>query len=204
MKIENYQAKDSLLSGPAGGVVGAAFVGDLINKDKLITFDMGGTSTDVSRFHKSFDYKYELEIVQDEWENLVMELDNVIVIVAIDQRVALASLAQHYEELAKHHLLDAHDIARDYLAKVIHIPIVLEQPSATDIEHYLTNHLWKNNDESEVETNSEKDGTDNLGLDLESESNSVESTDDVESNQRSYRSRGYLPCQYVLYLPFEA
>jgi GTPase SAR1 family protein len=73
---------------------------------------------------------------------LVMELDNVVVIVAIDQRVALASLAKHYEPLEKHHLLDAHDIARDYLAKVIHIPIVLEQPSENDIDHYLTNNLW--------------------------------------------------------------
>lgn len=62
MRTENYEAKDSLLSGPAGGVVGAAFIGDIIGQDKLITFDMGGTSTDVSRFHKAFDYKYELEI----------------------------------------------------------------------------------------------------------------------------------------------
>lgn len=62
MRTENYEAKDSLLSGPAGGVVGAAFIGELIDQDKLITFDMGGTSTDVSRFHKAFDYKYELEI----------------------------------------------------------------------------------------------------------------------------------------------
>lgn len=62
MRTENYEAKDSLLSGPAGGVVGAAYIGDLIGSDKLITFDMGGTSTDVSRFHKNFDYKYELEI----------------------------------------------------------------------------------------------------------------------------------------------
>ena len=98
---------------------------------------------------------------------LVMELDNVVVIIAIDQRVALASLAKHYEPLEKHHLLDAHEIARDYLAKVIHIPIVLEQPSENDIEHYLTNHLWKN------------DGTDqsdqNPKLDL------AEATDEVNS-----------------------
>jgi hypothetical protein len=73
---------------------------------------------------------------------LVMELDNVIVIVAVDQRVVLASLAKHYEDLEKHHLLDAHEIARDYLAKVIHIPIVLEQPSETDISGYISNNLW--------------------------------------------------------------
>ena len=62
MRTGSYEAKDSLLSGPAGGVVGAAYIGDLIGSDKLITFDMGGTSTDVSRFYKAFDYKYELEI----------------------------------------------------------------------------------------------------------------------------------------------
>ncbi|MFH1000634.1 MAG: hydantoinase/oxoprolinase family protein, partial [Bacteroidota bacterium] len=62
MRTENFEAKDSLLSGPAGGVVGAAYIGELIGKQKLITFDMGGTSTDVSRFHKNFDYKFELEI----------------------------------------------------------------------------------------------------------------------------------------------
>ncbi|MBN1651811.1 MAG: hydantoinase B/oxoprolinase family protein [Bacteroidales bacterium] len=62
MQTENYEAKDSLLSGPAGGVVGAAYIGQLIDQEKLITFDMGGTSTDVSRFYKNFDYRYELEI----------------------------------------------------------------------------------------------------------------------------------------------
>ncbi|MBN2237194.1 MAG: hydantoinase B/oxoprolinase family protein, partial [Bacteroidales bacterium] len=62
MNKENFEAKDSLLSGPAGGVVGASFIGKLIDNENLITFDMGGTSTDVSRFHSGFDYKYELEI----------------------------------------------------------------------------------------------------------------------------------------------
>lgn len=62
MQTEIYEAKDSLLSGPAGGVVGAAYIGQLIDQEKLITFDMGGTSTDVSRFYKNFDYRYELEI----------------------------------------------------------------------------------------------------------------------------------------------
>ena len=38
----------SLLSGPAGGVVGAAYIGRLAGCSQLVTFDMGGTSTDVS------------------------------------------------------------------------------------------------------------------------------------------------------------
>ncbi|MCK5620160.1 MAG: 5-oxoprolinase, partial [Candidatus Krumholzibacteria bacterium] len=41
----SYHAKDSLLSGPAGGVVGAARAARLSGFEKIITFDMGGTST---------------------------------------------------------------------------------------------------------------------------------------------------------------
>ena len=55
----DYRAKDSLLSGPAGGVVGAAMVGHQTGFERIIGFDMGGTSTDVCRFDGDFDYKYE-------------------------------------------------------------------------------------------------------------------------------------------------
>ncbi len=58
----SFQPRDSLLSGPAGGVVGASRKGALSGYDKLIAFDMGGTSTDVSRYHGRYDYRYELEI----------------------------------------------------------------------------------------------------------------------------------------------
>lgn len=57
-----FQPKDSLLSGPAGGVVGAAFTAALSGIDKLITFDMGGTSTDVSLFDRQFSYRYESKV----------------------------------------------------------------------------------------------------------------------------------------------
>jgi 5-oxoprolinase (ATP-hydrolysing) len=59
---DSYLAKDSLLSGPAGGVVGAAAAGKAGGRDRLIGFDMGGTSTDVSRYDDGFSYEYELEI----------------------------------------------------------------------------------------------------------------------------------------------
>ncbi|GMT45240.1 MAG: 5-oxoprolinase [bacterium] len=62
MKAGTFHPKDSLLSGPAGGVVGAAAKGIAAGYDQLITFDMGGTSTDVSRYDKGFDYRYELEV----------------------------------------------------------------------------------------------------------------------------------------------
>ncbi len=57
-----FYPKDSLLSGPAGGVVGAATAAKLSGMDKLITFDMGGTSTDVSLYDQRYDYRYESKV----------------------------------------------------------------------------------------------------------------------------------------------
>jgi len=59
---DHFYPKDSLLSGPAGGVVGAATVGRLSNINKLITFDMGGTSTDVSLYNNRLDYRFESKV----------------------------------------------------------------------------------------------------------------------------------------------
>jgi 5-oxoprolinase (ATP-hydrolysing) len=61
-KASEFYPKDSLLSGPAGGVVGAATTAKLSGIDKLITFDMGGTSTDVSLYDGRFDYRYESRV----------------------------------------------------------------------------------------------------------------------------------------------
>ncbi|MGL5077574.1 MAG: hydantoinase/oxoprolinase N-terminal domain-containing protein, partial [Waterburya sp.] len=47
---ELFQGKDSILSGPAGGIVGAVKTCALAGFDKIIGFDMGGTSTDVSHY----------------------------------------------------------------------------------------------------------------------------------------------------------
>jgi 5-oxoprolinase (ATP-hydrolysing) len=54
-----YRPKDSLLSGPAGGVAGAAAVARRAGLGRIITFDMGGTSTDVARWEGDFDYQYQ-------------------------------------------------------------------------------------------------------------------------------------------------
>ncbi|MFQ5413330.1 MAG: hydantoinase B/oxoprolinase family protein [Phycisphaerae bacterium] len=51
--------KDTVLSGPAGGVVGCAHVSRRAGADKVIAFDMGGTSTDVSRVDGPFAYTHE-------------------------------------------------------------------------------------------------------------------------------------------------
>jgi 5-oxoprolinase (ATP-hydrolysing) len=55
----SYRAKDSLLSGPAGGIAGAAAVGRALGISQLIAFDMGGTSTDVARYAGDFEYVFE-------------------------------------------------------------------------------------------------------------------------------------------------
>ena len=61
-----FSGKDSVLSGPAGGVVAAANVGRCCGVDKVIGFDMGGTSTDVSRFdgQSSAGYERDYETVK--------------------------------------------------------------------------------------------------------------------------------------------
>ncbi len=62
IQSDQFFPKDSLLSGPAGGVVGAATAAKLSGHDHLITFDMGGTSTDVSLYNGRFDYRYESHV----------------------------------------------------------------------------------------------------------------------------------------------
>ena len=54
-----FRPKDALLSGPAGGVVGAAAAGREAGFDRVIAFDMGGTSTDVSRYDGQLDCQFE-------------------------------------------------------------------------------------------------------------------------------------------------
>lgn len=74
---------------------------------------------------------------------LVLDLQRVTVIIAVDQRIALAALALHYKDLAEHHQLqNPRAIARDYLAKVIHLPIMLSPPDAPSIAAYL-HHIWQ-------------------------------------------------------------
>ena len=57
-----FRGKDSILSGPAGGLIGAVKAAEKCGFDQLITFDMGGTSTDVAHFSGQFDYVYDTEL----------------------------------------------------------------------------------------------------------------------------------------------
>jgi 5-oxoprolinase (ATP-hydrolysing) len=57
-----FQGKDAILSGPAGGVVGAVEVSRLAGFESIIGFDMGGTSTDVSHFAGEYERAFATEV----------------------------------------------------------------------------------------------------------------------------------------------
>jgi len=57
-----FQGRDAILSGPAGGVVGMVRTGQAAGFDKLIGFDMGGTSTDVCHFAGEYERSFETEV----------------------------------------------------------------------------------------------------------------------------------------------
>jgi 5-oxoprolinase (ATP-hydrolysing) len=59
---ELFRGKDAILSGPAAGVVGMAETGRSAGFDRLIGFDMGGTSTDVSHFAGTYERAFETEV----------------------------------------------------------------------------------------------------------------------------------------------
>lgn len=54
-----FQGKDSILSGPAGGIVGAARTAEMAGYTRLIGFDMGGTSTDVAHYNGEYERAFE-------------------------------------------------------------------------------------------------------------------------------------------------
>ena len=61
VNADRFLGKDSILSGPAGGVIGYSNIAAIAGFKKSIGFDMGGTSTDVSRFNGGYEYNYRVE-----------------------------------------------------------------------------------------------------------------------------------------------
>ncbi len=58
----DIRPKDMLLSGPAGGAIGAANAARRLGITKIITFDMGGTSTDVARIDTRPSYRFSQDV----------------------------------------------------------------------------------------------------------------------------------------------
>jgi len=61
-EAHRFQGKDAILSGPAGGIVGAARTAAMAGIDRIIGFDMGGTSTDVALYAGAFERAFETEV----------------------------------------------------------------------------------------------------------------------------------------------
>ena len=62
-----FSGKDAILSGPAGGVLGFSRMAKLAGFAKAIGFDMGGTSTDVSRFDGSYEKAWQTRVGEIEF-----------------------------------------------------------------------------------------------------------------------------------------
>jgi 5-oxoprolinase (ATP-hydrolysing) len=58
----HFTGKDAILSGPAGGIVGAARTAAMAGIDHVVGFDMGGTSTDVALYAGAFERSFETEV----------------------------------------------------------------------------------------------------------------------------------------------
>ena len=72
-----FQGKDALLSGPAGGVVSMTETGKQAGYNKLIGFDMGGTSTDVCHFAGEYERSFETELAGVRIRAPMMEINTV-------------------------------------------------------------------------------------------------------------------------------
>ncbi len=61
-EAHRFQGKDAILSGPAGGIVGMVRTATAAGHHKVIGFDMGGTSTDVSHYAGEFERAFETQV----------------------------------------------------------------------------------------------------------------------------------------------
>ena len=77
ISADKFQGKDAILSGPAGGIVGAVKTSLKAGFDKIITFDMGGTSTDVAHFNGEYERSFETEIAGVRLRTPIMSIHTV-------------------------------------------------------------------------------------------------------------------------------
>ncbi len=72
-----FQGKDAILSGPAGGYVGAVKTSALAGFTKIINFDMGGTSTDVSHYAGEYERDFETQVAGIRMRTPIMRIHTV-------------------------------------------------------------------------------------------------------------------------------
>ncbi len=74
---DDFSGKDSVLSGPAGGLIGAIKTASAVGFDKIIAFDMGGTSTDVSHFDGELEHNFETHIAGVRLRSPILDIHTV-------------------------------------------------------------------------------------------------------------------------------
>ena len=72
-----FQGKDAILSGPAGGIVGAVRTAHESGFDKIIGFDMGGTSTDVTHYASEYERAFDTEVAGVRLRAPIMQIHTV-------------------------------------------------------------------------------------------------------------------------------
>ncbi|WP_116812115.1 hydantoinase B/oxoprolinase family protein [Steroidobacter cummioxidans] len=72
-----FQGKDAILSGPAGGIVGAARAASEAGFEKIIGFDMGGTSTDVAHYAGEYERAFDTEVAGVRLRAPIMQIHTV-------------------------------------------------------------------------------------------------------------------------------
>ncbi|MFG2950153.1 hydantoinase B/oxoprolinase family protein [Streptomyces adustus] len=76
-EAHQFRGKDAVLSGPAGGIVGMARMSQLAGFDRVIGFDMGGTSTDVSHFAGEYERVFTTQIAGVRLRAPMLDIDTV-------------------------------------------------------------------------------------------------------------------------------
>jgi hypothetical protein len=97
---------------------------------------------------------------------LVMDVENVIVIIGIDHRIAFRAVGDRYKDLAEKGRT-AEEIARDYLGKILQLAIVLNDPSHSELKTFVNDGLFKNAKEmkSTPSLNQEENSDESFGND---------------------------------------
>ncbi len=76
-QAQRFMGKDAVLSGPAGGIVGMVETGRAAGFTRLIGFDMGGTSTDVSHYAGLYERSFETEVAGVRMRTPMMDIHTV-------------------------------------------------------------------------------------------------------------------------------
>ncbi|OYU25065.1 MAG: 5-oxoprolinase, partial [Burkholderiales bacterium PBB2] len=73
----DFHGRDAILSGPAGGIVGAARTAESAGFPRIVAFDMGGTSTDIALYSGAFERTFEAQIAGADIRAPMLAIDTI-------------------------------------------------------------------------------------------------------------------------------